>query len=43
MNKSALLILNNFVFTFIEKPNELFDPILNRLDNDKSQIRNLGH
>lgn len=38
----SLLILNNFVFTFIEKPNELFDPILNRLDNDKSQIRNLG-
>ncbi|WP_262964432.1 magnesium/cobalt transporter CorA [Methylobacter psychrophilus] len=38
----SLLILNNFVFTFIEKPNELFNPILNRLDNDKSQIRNLG-
>ena len=38
----SLLILNNFVFTFTEKPNELFDPILNRLDNDKSQIRNLG-
>ena len=38
----SLLILNNFVFTFMEKPDELFDPILNRLDNDKSQIRNLG-
>jgi len=38
----SLLILNNFVFTFIEKPNELFNPILNRFDNDKSQIRNLG-
>ena len=38
----SLLILNNFVFTFMEKPDELFDPILNRLDNDKSQFRNLG-
>ncbi len=38
----SLLILNNFVFTFMEKPDELFDPILNRLDNDKSQIRNQG-
>jgi magnesium transporter len=26
----------------MEKPDALFDPILNRLDNDKSQIRNLG-
>jgi len=38
----SLLILKNFVFTFMEKPDALFDPILNRLDNDKSQIRNLG-
>jgi len=38
----SLLILNNFVITFMEKPDALFDPILNRLDNDKSQIRNLG-
>jgi magnesium transporter len=38
----SLLILNNFVFTFMEKPDELFDPILNRLDNDKSQFRTLG-
>jgi len=38
----SLLILNNFVFTFMEKPDALFDPILNRIDNDKSQIRNLG-
>jgi len=38
----SLLILNNFVFTFMEKPDALFDPILSRLDNDKSQIRNLG-
>ncbi len=38
----SLLILNNFVFTFMEKPDVLFDPILNRLDNDKSQFRTLG-
>ncbi|MFZ2168202.1 MAG: magnesium/cobalt transporter CorA [Methylococcaceae bacterium] len=38
----SLLILNKFVFTFKEKPDEIFDPILNRLNNDKSQIRNLG-
>jgi len=38
----SLLILNNFVFTFMEKPDGLFSPILNRLDNDKSQLRNLG-
>ena len=39
----SILILNNFVFTFMEKPDTLFDPILNRLDNNRSQIRNLGH
>jgi len=38
----SLLILKNFVFTFMEKPDTLFDPILNRLDNDQSQIRHLG-
>ena len=38
----SLLILNNFVFTFKEKPDELFNPILTRLNNEKSQIRNLG-
>ena len=38
----SLLLLNNFVFTFKEMPDEIFDPILNRLNNDKSQIRNLG-
>jgi magnesium transporter len=38
----SLLILDKFVFTFKEKPDELFDPIINRLNNDKSQIRNLG-
>jgi magnesium transporter len=38
----SLLVLNNFVFTFMEKPDVLFDPILNRLNNDKSQLRQLG-
>ena len=38
----SILILNNFVFTFREKPDARFDPILNRLDNNKSQIRSLG-
>ena len=38
----SLLVLDNFVFTFMEKPDNLFDPILHRLDNDKSQIRKLG-
>jgi magnesium transporter len=38
----SLLILNNFVFTFREKPDEIFDPIIKRLNNDKGQIRNLG-
>lgn len=38
----SLLVLNDFVFTFMEKPDALFDPILNRLDNDKSQVRSLG-
>jgi magnesium transporter len=38
----SLLILDKFVFTFKEKPSEIFAPILNRLDNDKSHIRALG-
>ncbi|MGZ8185750.1 MAG: CorA family divalent cation transporter, partial [Methylobacter sp.] len=38
----SLLILDKFVFTFKEKPSEIFDPILKRLDNDKSHIRGLG-
>ena len=38
----SLLIVKNFVFTFMEKPDALFDPVLNRLDNEKSQIRHLG-
>lgn len=35
----SLLILDEFVFVFREKPDDLFDPILNRLENNKSQLR----
>ena len=38
----SLLLLNKFVFTFKEKPDAIFDPLFSRLNNDKSQIRNLG-
>lgn len=38
----SLLLLKKFVFTFKEKPDTLFDPIFNRLNNDKSNLRNLG-
>ena len=38
----SLLLLNNFVFTFKEKPDDIFAPILNRLSNGKSQIRDHG-
>jgi magnesium transporter len=38
----SVLILNKFVFTFKEKPDAIFDPILSQLDNEKSRLRNLG-
>lgn len=38
----SLLLMKNFVFTFKEKPDQIFDPILERLDNDKSHIRKFG-
>ncbi|MFI3158173.1 MAG: magnesium/cobalt transporter CorA [Methylococcaceae bacterium] len=38
----SLLILNKFVFTFKEKPDAIFDPIITRLNNDKSHVRELG-
>lgn len=38
----SLLILDKIVFLFKEKPNTLFDGIIHRLDNEKSQLRNLG-
>ncbi len=38
----SLLLMKNFVFTFKEKPDRLFDPLLERLDNEKSNIRKWG-
>jgi len=38
----SLLLLDKFVFTFKEKPDALFEPIFNRLGNDKSHLRNLS-
>ena len=38
----SILVLRNFVFTFIEKPDGLFKPIFNRLKNEDSHIRNMG-
>ncbi|MCK9395563.1 MAG: magnesium/cobalt transporter CorA [Methylobacter sp.] len=38
----SLLLLNKFVFTFREKPDAIFEPLFNRLNNDKSHLRNLG-
>ncbi|MGR8940842.1 MAG: magnesium/cobalt transporter CorA [Gammaproteobacteria bacterium] len=38
----SLLLLDNIVFTFKEKPDEILDPIINRLNNEQSQIRSQG-
>jgi magnesium transporter len=38
----SLLLLDKFVFTFKEKPDQVFAPIITRLNNDKSQLRSLG-
>ena len=38
----SILVLRDFVFTFVEKPDGLFEPILNRLKNEDSQIRHMG-
>jgi magnesium transporter len=38
----SILVLDNFVFTFMEKPDQLFDPILNRLNNEDGQLRHAG-
>jgi magnesium transporter len=38
----SLLLMKNFVFTFKEKPDGIFDPILERLENDKSNLRKWG-
>lgn len=38
----SILVLKNFVFTFMEKPDGLFKPILNRLKNEDGHLRNSG-
>ncbi|WP_394753868.1 magnesium/cobalt transporter CorA [Crenothrix sp.] len=38
----SLLLLSNFVFTFREKPDALFQPVIDRLNIPTSQLRNVG-
>ncbi|MGR8980270.1 MAG: magnesium/cobalt transporter CorA [Gammaproteobacteria bacterium] len=38
----SLLIMDKVVFTFKEKPDQVLDPIINRLGNGKSYIRGMG-
>ncbi|MGR9087156.1 MAG: magnesium/cobalt transporter CorA [Gammaproteobacteria bacterium] len=38
----SLLVLDTIVFTFKEKPDEVLDPIIDRLGNGKSHIRSMG-
>ncbi|MEQ1620242.1 MAG: magnesium/cobalt transporter CorA [Methylococcales bacterium] len=38
----SVLVLDKFVFTFKEKPDDIFKSLILRLNNDKSQIRHLG-
>jgi len=38
----SILLLNNFVFTFKEKKDNLFEPIEKRIQNSKNRIRGLG-
>ncbi len=38
----SLLLLNNIVFTFKEKPDDILDPIINRLNIPQSHIRTQG-
>jgi magnesium transporter len=38
----SIIVLNNFVFTFKEKQDDLFSPIIKRLDNSKSRFRSMG-
>jgi len=38
----SLLLLNNIVFTFKEKPDDILDPIINRLNVPQSHIRSQG-
>ena len=38
----TLLVLNNFVFTFKEKTDDLFQPIIDRIKTDRGHFRSLG-
>lgn len=38
----SILVFENFIFTFKEKPTLLFDPIKLRIQNSKGRIRNFG-
>ena len=38
----SVVLMKNIVFTFKEKPDRIFDPIIDRLDNEKSSIRKFG-
>jgi len=38
----SLLLLNNIVFTFKEKPDDILDPIINRLNIPQSHLRTQG-
>ncbi|WP_020561745.1 magnesium/cobalt transporter CorA [Methylosarcina fibrata] len=38
----SLLVLENIVFTFKEKPDQVLDPIISRLGNGKSHLRGMG-
>jgi magnesium transporter len=38
----SLLLLNNIVFTFKEKPDDILDPVINRLNIPQSHIRTQG-
>jgi len=38
----SILVLDNFVVTFTEKPDDLFQPLKQRLKNSKGRLRNMG-
>lgn len=38
----SLLVFNNFVFTFKEKTDDLFDPVIRRINTSKGRFRSMG-
>ena len=38
----SLLVLNNFIFVFKEKKNDVFNPVLQRIRKSKGRLRTLG-